>query len=79
MTIVFVLIAGTLAAGAAALLVIPLLRARGDARPASLVTAGIVMFVLLVGAAGAYAVFSWASACKSARLFYPSCRWIKCM
>ncbi len=58
MTIVFVLIAGTLAAGAAALLVIPLLRARGDARPASLVTAGIVMFVLLVGAAGAYAVFS---------------------
>ena len=62
MTIVFVLIAGTLAAGAAALLVIPLLRSRGDARPASLVTAGIVMFVLLVGAAGAYAVlsnFSW--------------------
>lgn len=58
MTIAFVLIAGTLAAGAAALLLIPLLRARSDARPASLVTAGIMMFVLLVGAAGAYAVFS---------------------
>ncbi len=58
MTIIFVLVAGTLAAGAAALLVLPLLRARTDARPASMVTAGIVMVVMLVGAAGAYALFS---------------------
>jgi cytochrome c-type biogenesis protein CcmH len=58
MTIVFVLVAGTLAAGAAALLILPLLRARPDARPASMLTAGIVMFVLLVGAASAYALFS---------------------
>ncbi len=58
MTIVFVLVAGTLAAGAAALLVLPLLRARGDARPASMVAAGVTMFVLLVGGAGAYALWS---------------------
>jgi cytochrome c-type biogenesis protein CcmH len=58
MTIVFVLVAGTLAAGAAALLVLPLLRTRQDSRPASPVAAGIVMFVLLVGGAGTYALFS---------------------
>jgi len=58
MTIVFVLVAGTLAAGAAALLVLPLLRAQPDARPVSSIAAGVVLFVLLVGAAGLYAALS---------------------
>ncbi len=58
MTIVFVLVAGTLAAGAAVLLVLPLLRTLPDSRPASSITAGVVLFVLLVGGAGLYAALS---------------------
>ena len=51
MMIVFVLVAGTLAAGAAVLLVLPLLRTRPDARPVSGIAAGGVLFVLLLGTA----------------------------
>ena len=58
MTIVFVLVAGTLAAGAAVLLVLPLLRTLPDSRPVSSITAGVVLFVLLVGGAGLYAALS---------------------
>jgi cytochrome c-type biogenesis protein CcmH len=58
MIMVFVLVAGTLAAGAAVLLVLPLLRAQPDARPASSIAAGVVLFVLLLGGAGLYAALS---------------------
>lgn len=58
MIIVFVLVAGTLAAGAAVLLVLPLLRAQPGSRPAASIAAGAVLFVLLVGAAGLYAALS---------------------
>ncbi len=58
MILTFVLIAGTLAAGAAVLLLLPLLRRRADARPAAAVTAVSVLLVMLLGGAGLYAAFS---------------------
>jgi|RhiMethySRZTD1v2_1073278.scaffolds.fasta_scaffold184542_2 cytochrome c-type biogenesis protein CcmH len=57
MTTVFVLIAGTLAAGAALLLVWPLLRRRGD-QPAAAVASIVVLLVVLLGGAGLYASFT---------------------
>ena len=54
----FVLIAGTLAAGAAVLLLLPLVRRRADNRPVSMIAAVSVLVVLLLGAAGLYAAFS---------------------
>lgn len=56
--LIFVLIAGTLAAAAAALLLLPLVRRRADGRPVSTLAAVAVLFVLLLGAAGLYAAFS---------------------
>lgn len=58
MMLTFVLLAGTLAAGAAVLLLVPLMRRRGDNRPVSMVAAVGVLFVLLLGGAGMYAAFS---------------------
>jgi cytochrome c-type biogenesis protein CcmH len=58
MMLTFVLIAGTLAAGAAVLLLVPLMRHREDKRPASMIAAVGVLFILLLGAAGMYAAFS---------------------
>jgi cytochrome c-type biogenesis protein CcmH len=58
MMIAFVLVAGTLAAGAAVLLILPLLRGRPDARPVAGIAAGVVLFVLLFGTAGLYAALS---------------------
>jgi cytochrome c-type biogenesis protein CcmH len=58
MMLAFVLIAGTLAAGAAVLLLMPLMRQRADARPAAGLAAGGVLFALLLGGAGLYAAFS---------------------
>jgi len=58
MMLAFVLIAGTLAAGAATLLLLPLMRRHEDARPAASVAAIVVLFALLLGGAGLYAAFS---------------------
>lgn len=58
MMLTFVLIAGTLAAGAAVLVLVPLVRRREDNRPVSMITSICVLFVLLLGAAGMYAAFS---------------------
>ncbi|HTU68034.1 MAG TPA: tetratricopeptide repeat protein [Steroidobacteraceae bacterium] len=58
MMLVFVLIAGTLAAGAAALLLLPLVKRREDNRPVSTLAAVGVLFALLLGGAGLYAAFS---------------------
>jgi cytochrome c-type biogenesis protein CcmH len=58
MMFAFVLIAGSLAAGAAVLLLLPLMRRRDDARPAAGLTAGIVLFALLLGGGALYAAFS---------------------
>ena len=58
MMLAFVLIAGSLAAGAAVLLLLPLLRRRADARPASAVAAVAVLLAMLLGGAGLYAAFS---------------------
>jgi len=58
MMLTFVLIAGTLAAGAAVLVLIPLMRRREDNRPVSMIAAVSVLFVLLLGGAGLYAAFS---------------------
>jgi cytochrome c-type biogenesis protein CcmH len=58
MMMAFVLIAGSLAAGAAVLLLLPLVRQRADARPAAAIAAAGVSFVLLLGGAGLYAAFS---------------------
>ena len=58
MMLAFVLIAGTLAAGAATLLLLPLMRRHEDARPAAGVSAIVVLFALLLGGAGLYAAFS---------------------
>jgi cytochrome c-type biogenesis protein CcmH len=58
MMLTFVLIAGTLAAGAAVLLLVPLMRRREDNRPVSMLAAVGVLFVLLLGGAGMYAAFS---------------------
>ncbi len=58
MMLAFVLIAGSLAAGAAVLLLLPLMRQRADARPAAGLAAGGVLIVLLLGGGGLYAAFS---------------------
>jgi len=58
MILAFILIAGTLAAGAAVLVVLPLLRRRADARPTAAVTAVVCLLVMLLGGAGLYAAFS---------------------
>jgi len=58
MILSFVLIAGTLAAGAVVLLLLPLLRRRADARTAAAVTAVSVLLAMLLGGAGLYAAFS---------------------
>ena len=58
MILAFILIAGTLAAGTAVLVVLPLLRRRQDARPAAAVTAVVWLLVMLLGGAGLYAAFS---------------------
>jgi cytochrome c-type biogenesis protein CcmH len=58
MILAFILIAGTLAAGAAVLVLWPLLRRRADARPPAAVTAVICLLVMLLGGAGLYAGFS---------------------
>jgi len=58
MMLTFVLIAGTLAAGAAVLVLLPLVRRRVDNRPVSTIAAVSMLVVLLLGAAGLYAAFS---------------------
>lgn len=58
MILAFILIAGTLAAGAAVLLLWPLLRRTADARPPAAVTAVVCLLVMLLGGAGLYAAFS---------------------
>jgi len=58
MMLTFVLVAGSLAAGAAVLLLLPLMRARADSRPAAGLAAGAVLCALLLGGAGLYGVFS---------------------
>jgi len=58
MMLTFVLIAGSLAAGAAVLLLLPLVRQRADSRPAAGLAAGALLCVLLLGGAGLYAAFS---------------------
>jgi cytochrome c-type biogenesis protein CcmH len=58
MILAFILIAGTLAAGAALLVLLPLLRRRADARPTAAVTAAVWLLVMLLGGAGLYAAFS---------------------
>jgi len=58
MILAFVLIAGSLATGAALLLLLPLLRRREDAHPAAAVAASAVLVAVLLGGAGLYAAFS---------------------
>jgi cytochrome c-type biogenesis protein CcmH len=65
MILTFVLIAGSLAAGAAVLLLLPLVRQREDSRPAAGFAAGSVLFALLFVGAGLYAAisnYSWVDA-----------------
>jgi cytochrome c-type biogenesis protein CcmH len=64
MMLAFVLLAGALTAGAAVLLVRPLLKSREDARPDA-VTAGVVLFALFALGGGAYVLlsgYSWVEA-----------------
>jgi cytochrome c-type biogenesis protein CcmH len=56
--VAFVLLAGTLAAAVAVLLIWPLMRRRDDGRPASIWSALGVLGVLLVGSAALYAALS---------------------
>src|SRR5262245_29368100 len=58
MILTFIIIAGTLATGAALLLLLPLMRRREDARPAASIPAIVVLLVTLLGGAGLYAAFS---------------------
>ena len=58
MMFAFVLIAGSLAAGAAVLMLLPLMRRREDSRPAAAITAGVTLFALLLGGGALYAAFS---------------------
>jgi cytochrome c-type biogenesis protein CcmH len=65
MIMAFVLIAGTLAAGAALLVLLPLVRRRADAKPVAGASAAVLTGVLLLGTAALYAAFSnytWVSA-----------------
>jgi cytochrome c-type biogenesis protein CcmH len=79
MNYVFILIAGSLAAGVALLLLRPLVRRRADGRPVALAAALVLAVVLLAGGAVLYTAFSnyaWesgastaeSSAAKTARL-----------
>jgi cytochrome c-type biogenesis protein CcmH len=58
MILAFVLIAGTLAAGAALLVLLPLVRRRADAKPVAGASAAVVTAAVLLGTAALYAVFS---------------------
>lgn len=58
MMLAFVFIAAAMAAGAATLLLLPLMRRREDGRPAAGLTAGAVVFALLLGGGALYATFS---------------------
>jgi cytochrome c-type biogenesis protein CcmH len=58
MSAVFIFIAGSLAAGAVVLLLMPLVRRRADAQPISAWAAAAVTSVVLLGGAGLYAGFS---------------------
>jgi cytochrome c-type biogenesis protein CcmH len=58
MSAVFIFIAGSLAAGAVVLLLMPLVRRRADAQPISAWAAAAVTGVVLLGGAGLYAGFS---------------------
>jgi cytochrome c-type biogenesis protein CcmH len=58
MILAFVLIAGTLAAGAALLVLLPLVRRREDATPVAGASAAVVTAAVLLGTAALYAVFS---------------------
>ncbi|MEO8061970.1 MAG: hypothetical protein ABI821_04390 [Pseudomonadota bacterium] len=58
MILAFILIAGTLAAGAALLVLLPLVRRREDAKPVAGASAALVAAALLLGTAALYAVFS---------------------
>jgi cytochrome c-type biogenesis protein CcmH len=58
MILAFVLISGLLTAGAAVLLVRPLLRRREDAEPVDGITAGVVLFILFGLGGGLYALLS---------------------
>ena len=58
MMLAFVLIAGSLAAGAAVLLLLPLVRRRVDAQPAAGIPAAAVTVAILLGGAALYAAFS---------------------
>jgi cytochrome c-type biogenesis protein CcmH len=58
MMLAFVLIAGSLAAGAAALILMPLVRQRADSRPAAGIAAGGVLLALLLGGTALYAAMS---------------------
>jgi cytochrome c-type biogenesis protein CcmH len=58
MSAVFIFIAGSLAAGAVVLLLVPLVRRRADAQPISAWAAAAVTAAVLLGGAGLYAGFS---------------------
>ena len=58
MSAVFIFIAGSLAAGAVVLLLMPLVRRRADAQPISAWAAAAVTGLVLLGGAGLYAGFS---------------------
>jgi cytochrome c-type biogenesis protein CcmH len=58
MILAFLLISGVLTAGAAVLLVRPLLRRREDAEPVDGITAGVVLFILFGLGGGLYALLS---------------------
>jgi cytochrome c-type biogenesis protein CcmH len=54
----FVLIAGTLAAGTALLVLLPLMKRRTDSKPAATATALVLVLGILLGTAGLYRAFS---------------------
>lgn len=58
MIFAFVVLAGALTAGAAVLLLRPLLKRREDARPVDGLAAGVVLFLLFAAGGGLYAAFS---------------------
>lgn len=58
MSAAFIFIAGSLAAGAVVLLLMPLVKRRADAQPISAVAAAAVTGLVLLGGAGLYAAFS---------------------
>jgi len=58
MMLAFILIAGSLATAAAVLLLLPLVRRRPDALPASAASAAVITVAVLAGGIGLYAAFS---------------------